>query len=85
MRIANYIIVYHCISLVIRPVRKQLESDAAKTEEILKTPQQKGFYFFYFKKSNLDRRCCNAFAGPTVCSSCIFKNLISRSEFSYVS
>ena len=30
---------------------KQLESGAAKTEEILKTPQQKGFYFFISKIS----------------------------------
>ena len=29
--------------------RKQLESGAAKTKEILKTPQQKGFYFFISK------------------------------------
>ena len=29
---------------------KQLESGAAKTEEILKIPQQKGFYFFISKK-----------------------------------
>ena len=29
--------------------RKQLESGAAKTEQILKTPLQKGFYFFISK------------------------------------
>ena len=29
---------------------------AAKTKEILKTLQQKGFYFFYFKKFNLDKK-----------------------------
>ena len=30
--------------------RKQLESGAAKRKETFKTPQQKGFYFFYFEK-----------------------------------
>ena len=36
--------------------RRQLESGAAKTKKILKTPQQMGFIFFYFRKSNLDRK-----------------------------
>ena len=52
--------------------QKQLESGAAKTEEILKTPQQKSFYFFISKNLILtekkhcseSRRCRNASAGP---------------------
>ena len=52
--------------------RKQLESGAAKTKEIFKTPQQKGFYFFISKNLILtgekhcgeSRRCRNASAGP---------------------
>ena len=52
--------------------RKQLESGAAKTEEIHKTPQQKGFHFFISKNLILtgknhcgkSRRCRNAYAGP---------------------
>ena len=44
------------VDFTIQARRKQLESGAAKTEEIHKTPQQKGFLFFYFKKSNLDRK-----------------------------
>ena len=33
-------------AILIQARRKQLESGVAKTEEIVKTPQQKGFYFF---------------------------------------
>ena len=51
---------------------EQLESGAAKTKTILKTPQQKGFYFFISKHLILtgkkhcgeSRRCRNASAGP---------------------
>ena len=47
---------------------------AAKTAEILKTPQQKGFYFFISKNPILtgkkqcgeSRRCRNASAGPEI-------------------
>ena len=54
--------------------RKQLESGAAKTKEILKTPQQKGFYFLFQKNLVLtgkkhcgeSRRYRNASAGPDV-------------------
>ena len=36
--------------------RKQLGSGAAKAKEILENPTAEGFLFFYFKKSNLDRK-----------------------------
>ena len=58
--------------LIYQAQRKQLESGAAKTEEILKTTQQKGFNFFISKFLVLtgkkhwgeSRRCRNASAGP---------------------
>ena len=65
-----------CISPMIvrshRPRRKQLESGAAKTKEILKTPQQKNFYFLISKNLILtekkhcgESQCChNASTGP---------------------
>ena len=54
--------------------RKHLECGAAKTKEILKTPQQKGIYFFISKNPiliekkhcNECRRCRNASAGPVM-------------------
>ena len=72
-------VINFCISFIVRlffefrSIRwKQLESGAAKTEEILKTPQQKGFLFFISKnliltgKKHCDesRRFRNASAGP---------------------
>ena len=51
--------------IVVQARRKQLESDAPKTKEILKTPQQKGFYFFISKSLILagkkkcgESQCC---------------------------
>ena len=54
--------------------RKQLESGTAKTEEILKAPQQKGFYFFISKNLILTGKrtaakagvATNASAGPAL-------------------
>ena len=69
-KIAGY---FDSLKLALKQARrKQLESGAAKTKEILKNPQQKGFYFFISKSLILtgkkhcgeSRRCRNASAGP---------------------
>ena len=72
--ISENIISYCCFYIYLDQARrKQLESGATKTEKILKTPQQKGFYFFISKSLILtgkkhcgeSRRCRNASTGVT--------------------
>ena len=61
-----------------------LESGAVKTEDILKTPQQKGFYFFVAKNLILtrkkhcgeSRRCRNVSAGAGHVNSIYFTTVI---------